>query len=109
MHAGKPTGPARNCHIVFSSLILLAGLTGCASFHAQGDPGKGGVLKRTEHVIATMAVGFISSSDGGSVRSAWEDGNGMWHWIRVEPGVGTFRCQGYLLGVPKLCEQISSP
>ena len=74
----------------------------------SGDPGHGGVLKRTADAGAVGAISLVTGSNDSTVDNAWQDGSGMWHWIRVERGVGTFRCEGYRLGVPKLCEQISS-
>lgn len=109
MRGNGPYARGSDRFTLLASVILMAGLSGCASFYVSGDPGHGGVLKRTEHVVAVAAVGLVTSSDNSSVRNAWEDRNGMWHWIRVEPGVGTFRCEGYLVVVPKLCEQISPP
>jgi hypothetical protein len=109
MRAENSKGRGRSVFSVLAGVILIASLSACQSVHLTDDPGHGGVLKKTEHVVAVAAVEVLTSSNGGSVRNAWEDGNGMWHWTRVEPGVGTFRCEGAQVGIPKFCDRTSSP
>lgn len=108
--ASSPVRNARGAAFftVLAGVILISGLVDCESFHVSGDPGHGGVLKRTADVVAVAAADLMTDSNDGAVRSAWQDASGMWHWTRVEPGVGTFRCEGYRLGVPKQCERTSS-
>lgn len=85
-----------------AGMLLVAALSGCAS----SPQDRGGPAKRAVDLIATTAVQSLSDSN---VRNAWQDGSGMWHWVKVKPGVGTFQCEGPRLGVPTQCDLISAP
>jgi hypothetical protein len=108
VHLDESHARGRDCLTVLASLILITGLAGCSSVRTSGDPGHGNVLKRTANVVVVGAVSLLTGSNGGTVENVWQDGSGMWHWTRVERGVGTFKCEGYRLGVPKFCDRISS-
>ncbi len=102
MHKKTKTRTPGELATRLAGVLLLAGLTGCAS----GAPDKGGPLKKTVDVIATAAVQSLSDSN---IQNAWQDGSGMWHWIKVKPGFGTYQCEGRRVGVPAQCDQIGPP
>ena len=80
--------------------LLGACLTAC-------DSTDGGLLKKAADVTAVAAIEIASPSKVGTIRNAWKDAGGIWHWTRVEQGVGTFDCEGRDLGTPDQCEQVS--
>ena len=109
MRADSSKGRGGDFFTVLLGIMLLVGLAGCESIHADGEPAHGGALKKTVDVVAATAVEFVTDSDHGVVRNAWQDPSGMWHWTRVEPGDGTSRCEGRRLGVPEHCDRNSPP
>lgn len=88
---------------ILASILLVACLPGCAS----SESADGGFLKKATDMTAVAAVEIASPSKIGTIRNAWRDAAGMWHWTRVEQGVGTYQCEGSKLGTPQQCEQIS--
>ena len=86
-----------------ATLLLVAGLSGCVSVSSQPDAAA--PLKKAVDVTATAAVEFLSASKDGTMSNAWRDGDGTWHWTKVEPGIGTFEC----FGIPKRCDKVSGP
>lgn len=97
----------REFFAMLASILLAACLPGCENLHLSGESIDGGLMKKTTNVIAVAAIEIASPFKVGTVRSAWQDGSGMWHWTRVEQGVGTFQCEGPELGTPKQCEKVS--
>jgi hypothetical protein len=86
-----------------AGILFVACLPGCVS----GGSTDGGFLKKAANMTAVAAVEIASPSKIGTIRNAWQDGGGIWHWTRVEQGVGTFQCEGSELGTPQQCEQVS--
>ena len=85
---------------ILASSLLVTCLAACES-------ADGGFLKKAADVTAVAAVEIASPSKIGTIRSAWKDAGGIWHWTRVEQGVGTFDCEGHQLGVADQCEKVS--
>ena len=106
MRNSQPTMRGRYFLAMLASSILVAGVPGCESVHMSGDPGHGGILKRTTDVMATAAVGVASETTGSNISNVWQDASGMWHWTRTDHGGGIFKCEGHQLGVPTQCEKI---
>lgn len=90
-----------------AGIFLVSCLPGCASVHGSDESTDGGFLHKALHVTEVAAIEIASPFKIGTVRNAWQDGSGMWHWTKVEQGVGTFKCDGRELGTPQQCEQIS--
>jgi hypothetical protein len=106
MRTGQSRQAGRCTLAVLASSFALGSLCGCASVHVSGDPGQGGMLKRTTEVIAATPVGVSSDAQGGSLSNVWQDSSGMWHWTRRDHRGETFKCEGRQLGVPSQCEKI---
>lgn len=106
MRNNRPNMPDRRLLALLASSIFVAGVPGCESVHMSGDPGQGGILKRTTDVAATAAVGVASELGGSSTSNVWQDAGGMWHWTRTDHGGGVFTCEGHKLGVPTECDKI---
>lgn len=106
MRNSPPTNRGQYFLALLAGGILVAGVAGCESVHMSGDPGHGGILKRTTDVVAAAAVGVASEAKGSNVRDVWQDASGVWHWTRTDHDGGTFKCEGQQLGVPTQCEKI---
>lgn len=107
MNNATSTTRKRNPLTNLATLLFVAGLSGCASMSGQPDPAA--PLKKAVDVTATAAVEVLSASKGSTISNAWQDGGGTWHWTKVEQGVGTFECEGRQIGIPKQCNEVSSP
>lgn len=102
MHNNTKLRNLKDLAAPLSGVLLVAALSGCAS----GPQDRGGPVKKTVDLIATAAVQSMTNSN---VQNAWRDADGMWHWVKVKPGFGTYQCEGRRLGVPTQCDQIGPP
>jgi len=85
---------------ILTGTLLVICLAACES-------PDGGLLRKAADVTAVAAIEIASPSKAGTIRNAWRDAGGIWHWTRVEQGVGTFDCEGRQLGTPDQCEKVS--
>lgn len=86
--------------------ILMGAVSGCESVHLSGDPGRGGLLKRTTDVMAAAGIGVASTAKGSNSSDVWQDSSGTWHWTRTDHSGAVLKCEGRRLGVPTRCEKM---